>query len=127
MRTAYRAAGSLILAAIFIGSIVTDADARRRHRYRGAPPAAEGMNLQREGGAVCNNILRDVELGIAACTRIIESSSNPKSRFLATFLRGQGYTAKMDYDSAIRDFDEAIRINEVLRVNANGLIHQGRA
>jgi len=128
MRTAYQAVGSLLLAAIFVASIVTDADARRRYRYkyRGAPPVSEGLSLQRGDGAACNSILREVEPGIEACTRVIESSPNPKSRFLATFLRAQGYTAKMDYDSAVRDFDEAIRINDVLRVGTNGLIHQGR-
>jgi len=49
MRTAYQAVGSLLLAAIFVASIVTDADARRRYRYkhRGAPPVSEGLSLQR--------------------------------------------------------------------------------
>lgn len=131
MRTSFKVAGSLFLAGIFIASIVSDADARRwrRHHFRGGggSAAAENVALQRGDGGLCQNILRgDIETGLVACTRIIETSRDPKIRFVMTFLRAQGYTAKGDYDSALRDFDDAIRMNDVLRINTNGLIFQGR-
>jgi tetratricopeptide (TPR) repeat protein len=129
MRTSFRIAGSLFLATIFIASIVTDADARRRWRrhFRSAPPVqTEMLGLQRGDGGLCQNILRDIDPGILACSRLIESSRDPKIRFVMTFLRAQGFTAKGDYDSALRDFDDAIRMNDVLRINTNGVIFQGR-
>src|SRR4051812_17088296 len=126
MRPSFKIAGSLFLAAIFIASIVSDADARRwrRHHFRGGggggggSAAAESVALQRGDGGLCQNILRgDIETGLLACTRIIETARDPKMRFVMTFLRAQGYTAKGDYDSALRDFDDAIRMNDVLRIN----------
>jgi tetratricopeptide (TPR) repeat protein len=131
MRPSFKIAGSLFLAAIFIASLVDDADARRRWRrsFRAAPPVqTEMLALQRGDGAVCQNILRgEVEAGLVACTRVIDSSPrDPKARFFATFFRAQGYTTKGDYDSALRDFDDAMRMNDVLRINTGGLIYQGR-
>jgi tetratricopeptide (TPR) repeat protein len=128
MRTSFKAIGCLFLAAIFIASLVDDADARKRRRSWRAPPVqTEMLGLQRGDGNLCQNILRgDVEPALLACSRVIESSRDPKVRFFATFFRAQGYTTKGDYDSALRDFDDAIRMNDVLRINTGGLIYQGR-
>src|SRR5262249_11574614 len=66
----------------------------------------------------CINVLKDgdergLNAGIAGCTAIIERGRRlrPGVRAEALNQRGRALTAKRDYAGAIRDFDEALRIN----------------
>ena len=53
-----------------------------------------------------------LENKIAACTRIIQSNAADQLKLLlAYFHRGEGYTEKRQYDAAISDFDDALRLN----------------
>jgi tetratricopeptide (TPR) repeat protein len=67
---------------------------------------------------------------IAACTRVIENpSTTPSNRVIAYYNRGYEYDEKEDYDRAIADYDEAIKIdrkffkayfNRAIAYNAKG-------
>src|SRR5262245_47707481 len=52
----------------------------------------------------------DVYLKLSACTHIIPSLSE-RNRVVAYYNRGLAHHQKADYDRAIRDFDEAIRLD----------------
>jgi len=69
---------------------------------------ASAAGAQRRDAQACVS-LSDLDQAIAACTRIIERGP---ARVRATALnqRGRALTQKRDYDAAIRDFDEAIRL-----------------
>jgi hypothetical protein len=52
------------------------------------------------------------DLAIGACTAIIQSSQETANGLAAAFLnRGRGYAGKRDYDRAIQDYDQAIRLD----------------
>ncbi|MGP0090551.1 MAG: hypothetical protein ACLPKB_11430 [Xanthobacteraceae bacterium] len=54
----------------------------------------------------------DADRAIAACTRIIDASNEALChRFVAYHNRGMGYFAKADYDRAIADHTEAIKLD----------------
>jgi tetratricopeptide (TPR) repeat protein len=56
---------------------------------------------------------RDLDAKISGCTRIIDRGSREpvKKRAAAYGNRGFAFRQKGDYDQAIRDFDEAVRLN----------------
>ena len=57
----------------------------------------------------CNS--GNAETRIAGCTRIIEDSQEPaRNRGLAYYGRGLGHAQKREYDTAIANFDAAIRL-----------------
>jgi tetratricopeptide (TPR) repeat protein len=52
------------------------------------------------------------DLAIGACTAIIQSSQETAKGLAAAFLnRGRGYAGKREYDRAIQDYDQAIRLD----------------
>src|SRR5438045_2436655 len=59
----------------------------------------------------CNG--RDVDARISACSRIIDEAAvrNPTRDPGAYNNRGNTYRRKGDYDRALRDFDDAIKLN----------------
>ena len=57
----------------------------------------------------------DVELSIAACTRIIaDRNESARDRAVAFYRRGNSYRLKNDVDLAIADYDEALRLHPAL-------------
>jgi tetratricopeptide (TPR) repeat protein len=55
--------------------------------------------------------LADPELSISSCTAIIDSPQEPHERLaIAFYNRGTAYTAKNQYDRAVEDLDQAIRL-----------------
>lgn len=61
----------------------------------------------------CNGSDRtSIELRINACTALIDSSQVTKGALaIAHNNRGNAYIAKADYDRAIKDFDQSIKVN----------------
>lgn len=58
------------------------------------------------------NTSTNPDQSIASCTRIIgDTAETPANRAKAYFNRGLAYSSKKDYDRAIADFSEAIRLN----------------
>ena len=53
------------------------------------------------------------DLAIGACTAIIQSGQETAKGLAAAFLnRGRGYAGKREYDRAIQDYDQAIRLDQ---------------
>jgi tetratricopeptide (TPR) repeat protein len=91
------------------------------------PTRREQPDAKSTNAVACSNILQNVDEGILACTRVIESSPTPEERFSATLFRAHGYNAKGKFDDALRDFDDAARMNGVLRLdNIGPLFFHGR-
>ena len=80
-----------------------------------APPAhaAPQQNVFEQYQAWCQsgaNVTH--ERRVIGCTALIQALKiNPRNRAIAHFLRGAAYYDHGDYDQAIADFDEAIKIN----------------
>jgi tetratricopeptide (TPR) repeat protein len=76
-----------------------------------APPQAQ--TAQSQGEAWCNGKnSASADQRIVACTALIESDKlTAQYRAMAFKLRGNGYFAKQQYDLALRDYDQAIRLN----------------
>ncbi|MGB9027419.1 MAG: tetratricopeptide repeat protein, partial [Rhodomicrobium sp.] len=53
----------------------------------------------------------DPDAGIKACTNIIDSYDKGYNRAIAYNIRGNDYWRKGEYDRAIADFDQAIRLD----------------
>jgi tetratricopeptide (TPR) repeat protein len=59
-----------------------------------------------QGGSVA------VDLRVSGCTTVIQSGrENPKNLAFAFNSRGNAYWAKKDYDHAVADYDQAIKLN----------------
>ena len=53
------------------------------------------------------------DLAVGACTAIIQSGQETAKGLAAAFLnRGRGYAGKREYDRAIQDYDQAIRLDQ---------------
>jgi len=63
------------------------------------------LNLQRCSGAVS-------DLSMSSCTAVIQSGYETQENLTAAFFhRGNAYVMKRQYDRAIEDYDQAIRLN----------------
>src|SRR5262249_47726363 len=69
-----------------------------------APAAADDRST-------CFDAKSAPDVAIAACDRFIMSGATGDDRTLAHDWRGHAYYGKGDYDRAIRDLDEAIRLD----------------
>ncbi len=78
----------------------------------GAPAAGQAP----DNAKICRSFTNDVDLLVRACTAVIEAG-DADARRRAYGTRGKAYDKKGDYDRAIRDFDDAIRLEdgEVIR------------
>jgi tetratricopeptide (TPR) repeat protein len=78
-----------------------------------AVPAAPQQNVFEQYQAWCQGGASVAhERRVIGCTALIQAlKSNSRHRAIAHFLRGAAYYDHGDYDQAIADFDEAIRIN----------------
>jgi lipoprotein NlpI len=68
-----------------------------------------------------------VESQIRACTELITSPAlKPQGRAVAHNNRGNAYIRRADYDSAIQDFDQSLRINPsyAKALNNRGVAYQ---
>jgi tetratricopeptide (TPR) repeat protein len=62
-------------------------------------------------GTVANCFSDDIDLKISACTALIESGHETQLNLASAFNnRGGAYLAKRDYERAIQDYDQAIRL-----------------
>jgi tetratricopeptide (TPR) repeat protein len=70
---------------------------------------ADAQTIDRGG---CSHSSNDFDAVIDSCTGLIKSGRETKAN-LATdfFVRGDDYKRKREYDRALEDFDEAIRLN----------------
>src|SRR5438093_13657838 len=60
----------------------------------------------------CAEEQQNVDLKLQYCSRALQSGQLSKQNLAMTFLnRGNAYSTKGDYDRAIQDFDQAIRLN----------------
>ena len=69
------------------------------------------------------------DLAIGACTAIIQSGQDTTKDLAAAFLnRGRAYAGKREYDRAIQDLDQAIRLdpNLALAFNSRGYDYNGK-
>jgi tetratricopeptide (TPR) repeat protein len=77
----------------------------------------------------CNNSVKDQDARIAACTSIIAAGKNAYAAAAAYNNRGNAYYHKHDYDLAIADYDQAIKLNpqfaEAYSGRGNALDQQG--
>lgn len=63
-----------------------------------------------ENVALCNTS-RTPELALRGCTALIDSGQEtPANRAVFYFARGERYRDRGEYDRAIRDFDQAIKL-----------------
>jgi len=72
----------------------------------------------------------DPELALAPCTRALQSNQLSEASLVVTFInRGNAYQNKSDYDKAIQDYDQAIRLDSgsALAFNNRGsaYLHKG--
>ena len=81
----------------------------------GSPAAAQDpkpKNNVLENLALCNGIDRtSPELQINGCTAIIDLGGHTAAAATAYNNRGDAYTEKGDYDRAVQDFDQSIKLN----------------
>jgi Lipoprotein NlpI, contains TPR repeats len=81
----------------------------------GSPAAAQDptpKNSVLENIALCNGIDRtSPEPQIDGCTAVIDSGEHTPAAAIAYNNRGDAYTAKADYDRAVQDFDQSIKLN----------------
>ena len=80
------------------------------------PPAAaqdpKSKNSVLENLALCNGIDRtSPELQIDGCTAIIDLDEHTPAAAIAYNNRGDAYAQKADYDRAVQDFDQSIKLN----------------
>jgi len=75
MKCWYRVVASLLIVGGLTFTITNEADARRGGRRH---PRVDLSFQSRLDTAVCENILKDVERGLIACTRLA-NSTNPKN------------------------------------------------
>ncbi|MGO9485219.1 MAG: tetratricopeptide repeat protein [Rhodomicrobium sp.] len=77
----------------------------------------------------CNNLVKDQDARIVACTSIIASGEHAYAAAVAYNNRGNAYYYKHDYDLAIADYDQAIKLNpqfaEAYFDRGNALDRQG--
>src|SRR5579871_708824 len=69
---------------------------------------------------------KEPDLRIAACTEIIQKNPGATKKLgLAYFLRGNAYQAKEDYEHAIADYDESLRLvpGIMIVVKSRGMAH----
>ena len=100
----------------------------------GSPAAAQNPKLK-------DNYLRNVELcngsdrtslepRINGCTALIDSGQGTATALAIAYNnRGNAYTAKGDYDRAIQDFDQSIKLNPTYPKplnNRGGLLEERR-
>ena len=94
-----------------------------------APVAAEVSDLAYV--EACNGKNRtSAEPQIAACTALIDANAdNPKVLAIAHNNRGNAYIRKGEYEQAIKDYDEAIKLmpNFAKALNNRGVAYQKRA
>jgi lipoprotein NlpI len=57
------------------------------------------------------NNLYSIEQRISACTAVVQSDRNQTNVEISYFYRGNAYSDKADYDRAIEDYTQAIRLN----------------
>src|SRR5262249_3733396 len=78
-----------------------------------APPVKAGQNVFEQYQAWCQGGASVAhERRVIGCTALIQALKNhPRNRAIALFLRGAAYYDHGDYDPAIADFDEAIKLN----------------
>ena len=76
---------------------------------RTIPPAKVGSEVE---GPLCDNFDGDPDAAIAACGRIIDRGQikGGYSLVVAYAHRGQAFANKADYEHAITDFSQAIRL-----------------
>ena len=80
-------------------------------------PAAAAQNAKPKHNlllnlALCNGSDRSSpELQIRGCTTIIDLGGNTPGAAIAYNNRGNAYAEKADYDQAVEDFDQSIRLN----------------
>src|SRR5215475_9343965 len=85
--------------------------------------AGVALALPAAADDACNRSAGDA--AIAACTRIIEDGgTSTKDRAAAFYNRGIAYRGKGQFDRAIQDYDEAIRLNPN---NASAFFMRGNA
>ena len=81
----------------------------------GSPTAAQDpkpKNTVLENLALCNGIDRtSYELQINGCTAIIDLGEHTPAAAIAYNNRGNAYAEKGDYDRAVQDFDQSIKLN----------------
>src|SRR5262249_12709649 len=90
----------------------------------GVPPAA----AQSSDGATCAS--SDTTPAIAACTRLLtQSNLSAQDRATAYRYRGLAYRRTGDNDRAIRDYDEAIRLDpkNAVTYNIRGFAYHQKA
>jgi tetratricopeptide (TPR) repeat protein len=64
---------------------------------------------------------------IAGCSRIIQDrSATARERFVSFYNRGNAYRDKFDYDRALADYSEAIRLDpkQAFAHNNRGIVHR---
>src|SRR5450631_4657922 len=72
--------------------------------------------------ALCNGSDRtSPEPQIMGCTALIDSGEHTAALAIAYNNRGDAYTAKGDYDRAVQDFDQSIKINPTNAPTFNNL------
>lgn len=125
MKCWYRVVASLLMVGGLTVIVTNEADARRGWGRRHHPRIDHSFQSRLET-AVCENIVKDLERGLLACTRLA-GSTVPKKRLDALASRAQGHAAVGNLQAALGDLDEAIRISEVFRIPSDGTIHYRRA
>ena len=110
--------GALILILLLIGSPAAAQDPKPKH------------NLL-ENLALCNGIDRtSPELQIDGCTAVIDSGERTPAAAIAYNNRGDAYAEKGDYDRAVQDFDQSIKLNPTnakpLQQQQRSLLEEGR-
>jgi tetratricopeptide (TPR) repeat protein len=78
-----------------------------------ARPAILAGQLAEENWIRCES--HDPEQSIAGCSALIQAIQNPNTKLADAFYnRGRAYASKHDYGRAIKDYDQAIRLNPTL-------------
>ena len=81
----------------------------------GLPAAAQNPKLKDnylKNIELCNGLDRtSLEARINGCTALVDAGHGTTALAIAYNNRGNAYTAKGDYDRAIQDFDQSIKLN----------------
>jgi tetratricopeptide (TPR) repeat protein len=83
----------------------------------GSPAAAQNPKLKGnylKNIELCNGLDRtSLETRINGCTALIDAGHGTTALAIAYNNRGNAYTARRDYDRAIQDFDQSIKLNPI--------------